>query len=114
MGQITIPCRPGEISDGYHTFDELYAHRSALYIAFLKGRPRDSWMSKRHCDNSIWDGWFVAGTTLSTGSITYHLKMEYWDCLKAAHVLVLDSAPKWDGHTSNDVYERIIEYVKKH
>jgi len=114
MGQITIPCKPGEVSDGYHTFDELYAHRSALYMAFLKSRPSDSWMSKRHCDNSLWEGWFVAGTTLPTGDITYHLSMQYWDCLKSAGVLVLDNAPKWDGHTSKDVYERIIEYVQKH
>lgn len=114
MGQITIPGKPGDVSDGYHTFDELYDHRSALYMAFLKCRATDSWMSKRHCDNSVWDGWFIAGTTLPTGDITYHLNIKYWNCLKNAGILVLDNAPKWDRHTSNDVYERIIEYVEKH
>lgn len=71
-------------------------------------------MSRRHCDDSEWTGWFVAGTTLPTGDVTYHLRSKYWDTLKNAGVIVLANAPKWDRHTSRDVYERFIEYVEKH
>lgn len=114
MGNVIIPCATDEVSDGFHTFGELYDHRTALFMAFLKSRSSESWMSKRHCDDSFWKGWFVAGTTLPSGDITYHLDIKYWDILKRANVLVLDKAPTWDRHTSADVLHRIFEYVKNH
>lgn len=112
MGQLTIPCNVSDVSDGFHTFGELYDHRTALFMAFLKERASESWMSKRHCDDSFWEGWFIAGTTLKSGDITYHLSMKYWDDLKSCNVLVLDKAPTWDRHTSKDVLERLLEHVK--
>jgi hypothetical protein len=114
MGQIVIPGNTSEVSDGYHTFEELYDHRTALFISFLKSRPTVSWMSKRHCDNSQWEGWFVAGTTLPTGDITYHLRVKYWDAMVRSNIIVLDVAPKWDRHTSKDVLDRLLEYVEKY
>ena len=40
----------GQTSDGYHTFDELYDHRIALFCTLLKFV--DGWKSKLHEDGS--------------------------------------------------------------
>ena len=53
------------ISDGYHTFDELYDHRITLYIALCKsmcgdfGDWRNVWRSQKHSDGTNYDGWFL-------------------------------------------------------
>jgi hypothetical protein len=39
--------------------------------------------------------------------ITYHLPTSKWD--ECDFAITLDKAPEWDGHTSNDVLERIRE-----
>lgn len=105
----------GKLSDGYHTFDELYEHRIRLWIAlckyFIQGKAsydsRNVWITKLHSDGSKIDGWFVMGIGKEKGNqITYHLPISYWDeCEKTAQVL--DKAPEFDGHTSADVLERI-------
>lgn len=108
MNTLQIPCKGGEISDGFHTFDELYEHRTMLYIALLASNKNYSWISKRHCDDSQWENWFVAGLRLRTGEdITYHIHDKYWDLCKNSGVTILDKAPKWDGHTSADVLTRL-------
>jgi hypothetical protein len=112
MAQLLIPGFTKDVSDGYHTFGELYNHRSILYIAFLQTLKSSAWMSRRHCDDSQWDGWFIAGTTLPTGDISYHLDVKFWDILKNSEITVLDNAPKWDGYSSDDVFNRICEYVR--
>ncbi len=101
--------------DGSHTFDELYKHRIELFIAlcryFIQGKPsydqRNVWISKLHSDGSSYDGWFIMGIAKAEGNqITYHLPDECWDrCEKIAEVL--EKAPEYDGHTSDDVLERI-------
>lgn len=105
-----------KVSDGYHTFDELYEHRITLFIALCKklGEVGDYnyekdfnvWRSKIHSDGSSFDGWFVLGVGKGKGNqITYHLPMDKWeDCYFAE---ILDKAPEFDGHTSADVLERL-------
>lgn len=95
----------GEISDGYHTFNELYEHRHALFLNLMQGR--NSWVSKLHDDGSSMDGWFVAGIHLDSGMVTYHLPERLWDKACAVCKDVLDKAPFWDGHTSKDVVDRL-------
>lgn len=108
----------GEISDGYHTFDELYAHRIELYLKLAEmmyWNTRDNtihrdtvWCSKLHSDGTSIDGWFVLGINQKPGEqITYHLPMKYWDRACQHVVKVLDKAPEFDGHTSGDVLERL-------
>lgn len=94
-----------DISDGYHTFDELYEHRIALFVALMKSHRDISWCSKLHADGSEFDGWFIAGMDLPTGTVTYHLPNEWFSELD--DIAILDHAPEWDGHTSADVVKRL-------
>ena len=59
-----------QISDGYHTFGELYEHRIALWIALCKAHFRlymeygcgsYPWRAKMHSDGTELDGWFLLG-----------------------------------------------------
>lgn len=98
------------ISDGYHTFGELYEHRITLYITLLKIHTGiaafKTWRSKKHSDGSEWEGWFILGYDTRPGhQITYHLPISKWQECDFADTL--DQAPEWDGHTSNDVLERL-------
>ena len=95
----------GQVSDGYHTFDELYAHRFALFLALCRTLDM-GWKSPVHSDGSRYSGWFIAGLTLPmVGEITYHLPLSEWDA--TPYLLALDRAPAWDGHTSTDVIDRL-------
>lgn len=50
--------------------------------------------------------WFVLGIGKNEGEqITYHLPIRLWDFTKFAETLVF--APKFDGHTSADVLNRL-------
>jgi hypothetical protein len=95
----------GQVSDGYHTFDELYAHRFALFLALCRALDM-GWKSKTHSDGSSYPGWFIAGMTLPmVGDISYHLPLHMWKV--TPYLLELEYAPSWDGHTSNDVIDRL-------
>ncbi len=112
----------GHVSDGFHTFNELYAHRHALLLAVMKlgdyvkaplKLGNHTWISQRHHDGTSYAGWFIAGVTLPTGPITYHLPDAMWLDAVETGAQILDQAPEWDGHTSNDVRDRIMEWIKK-
>jgi hypothetical protein len=97
------------VSDGYHTFDELYDHRITLYIALCALVERHSvgvWRSELHSDGSRLEGWFVLGICAEPGQqITYHLPMARW--AETNFAPTLERAPEFDGHTSADVLERL-------
>lgn len=105
------------ISDGYHTFGELYEHRITLFITLCKFLSIDDdttcapsqyhvWRTKKHSDESEWDGWFIMGIRKESGKqITYHLPISKW--AETGFCDTLDKAPEWDGHTSADVLERL-------
>jgi hypothetical protein len=102
----------GDTSDGYHTFNELYEHRYVLFMALifsLKNQGR-TWMAKLHQDGTCVDNYFIAGIMLPTGTVSYHLPDRLWTRCVATGCKVLDQAPKWDGHTSNDVINRLNRY----
>lgn len=108
-----------KISDGYHTFGELYEHRIQLFIQLCKrlsSLPGDFiapinsevWRSRFHSDGKIayGGGWFVLGIGKVAGyQITYHLPEKYWT--ECSFAETLDLAPEFDGHTSNDVLQRL-------
>ena len=103
----------GDISDGYHTFNELYDHRAALTAALFKSLPSDTvYKSKKHHDGTMYDGMFIVGANLpGIGAISYHYDLDpWWDVFNIREV---ENAPEWDGHTPNDVIERLKAYAKK-
>lgn len=101
--------KTNDVSDGYHTFGELYRHRIGIFIlatSLIAKNGGDVWKSIKHSDGSIWDEWFILGVGRFAGEqITYHLPLQYWD--KIPFAKVLEMAPEWDGHTSDDVLQRI-------
>lgn len=103
----------GEISDGYHTFDELYEHRHALFLAFMASHPAASWISRKHADGSSLGGWFIAGMVLPWGGaeISYHLPDKMWDLAKKTGARVFETGLPWDGHTPSDVVKRLHDWV---
>ncbi len=99
-----------DISDGFHTFDELYDHRITLFIALCRVvwsfTAVPVWRSRLHSDGSSFDGWFVLGMNRESGKqITYHLPESRWD--ECDFAKELDRAPEWDGHAPADVLERL-------
>lgn len=100
----------GSISDGFHTFTELYQHRHLLFLTLMVEicRDYDCWKSRKHGDGSELEGWFLAGIELPTGQISYHLPLSFWgQCVGSER----DRAP-WDGHTANDVLHRLLSYLQ--
>lgn len=103
----------GNISDGYHTFNELYDHRHLLFIALMRSNPSISWRANNHSDGSMYGGWFVAGMRLSTGTISYHLPISMWEMVDHCLIETTNMAPEWDGHTAADVVKRLKEWITK-
>lgn len=98
----------GETSDGYHTFNELYDHRIALFLQLVYCHSAKAWRSKLHSDGTDYPGWFILGIFKKPGlQITYHVPLEYWKAMEMDHVEILERAPEYDGHTSNDVIKRL-------
>ena len=106
---------PGDMSDGYHTLNELYRYRMLYNAALIKAirlwhmsslSPDNgdafavqTGKSRRHHDGTepFGGGWFVVWVTLPDGSVTFnHYPMEYWDLSNADEY---DTAPEWDGST---------------
>ena len=89
-----------KISDGYHTFDELYYHRMILFSVICNQNKEKAWKSWLHDDGTMFDDYFIIGVETEDGNFTYHYHNDFWDYFK---VKELARAPKWDGHTSNDI-----------
>ena len=104
--ELKLPCDVSEVSDGYHTFNELYEHRVVLFMVLMsKMHPGNVWKSKKHSDGSSFEGWFIAGMFKGHGlQITYHIPEQYFTLCPGED---LELAPQFDGHTSGDVLERL-------
>lgn len=109
------------MSDGYHTFAELYEHRIRLFIELCRLEQMylrqvletseevkaDVWCSVQHADGSTFGDWFILGIGKEKGKqISYHLPARFWNEV-TEFAEVLGKAPEWDGHTSDDVLERL-------
>lgn len=103
----------GQISDGYHTFDELYNHRNLLFISLMRSNPTISWRANNHEDGTMYESWFIAGMCLPTGDISYHLPINMWELLDNSGIATTNIAPKWDGHTPEDVIQRLTEWITR-
>ena len=99
----------GQTSDGFHTFDELYEHRTRLFILIMKQNYGKAWRSKLHEDGKMFEGFFIAGIKTPAGDISYHLEEKYWEELNG--MITLDNAEAFDGHTPEDVLERLQKWA---
>ena len=100
----------GSMSDGSHSFDELYEIRGHLFVAVCKklNRSKDIWKSKFYATGTAVDeGYFLLGINKDAGEqITFHMKIDpFWELTAFAEIM--DTAPVFDGHTSKDVIERL-------
>ena len=108
------------ISDGSHTYGELYHHRAVLFASLIsivsKARlltsynkndtmePIYCWKSKLHDYGTMFDGYFIVGIKTWDGMATYHYDMKYWDMFDCQEI---ERAPEFDGHTPDIAIERI-------
>ena len=96
-----------EISDGHHTFGDLYRHRIILFCALCNLLPEISWKSKKHFDEEndpMFNGSFIAGINTPKGPAAYHIKLIYWDLF---NIPELERAPRYDNYSEEDVIDRI-------
>ena len=114
-----------DTSDGYHTFKELYEFRK-VYNAVLFNewgkiyngkfeqgimdfKPKyDVHKSWKHNDGELCfgGGWFIVVAMLSSGQISNHYPASDWDLFKIPEVE--KAKYPFDGHTSEDVIERLL------
>ena len=99
------------ISDGYHTFAELYEFRkvfnAALFNELYEQGKYHVHKSEKHFDGEpcFGGGWFIVVAILPSGQISNHYEMKDWDLFK------IQDAEKalfpFDGHTAADVLTRL-------
>jgi len=98
------------ISDGYHTFGELYEARCLLFVALIQAHKSKSWRASRNADGQKWEGWFVCGIQPQAGrQITFHLPEKFWASLDG--IETHDVNPYFDGHTGADVLKRLELFI---
>ena len=90
-----------EISDGWHTFEELYYHRMILFLSIQKANKNISWKSKKHHDGTMFEDSFICGIETPEGQYTYHYNLKYWDLFH--EIKELNYAPEYDGHKPKDI-----------
>lgn len=90
-----------EISDGWHTFEELYYHRMILFLTIQKANKNISWKSKKHHDGTMFEDSFIVGIETPEGQYTYHYNLKYWDLFE--EIKELNYAPEYDGHKPKDI-----------
>lgn len=96
----------GSISDGYHTFDELYQYRMLYNALAVSDVPRTTVKSWRHHDGEecFGGGWFIVVIDLPTGQVSNHYPARDWDLFAVPEV---ELAPVWDGHDPAEAARRI-------
>jgi len=109
----------GDLSDGYHSFNELYEFRkiynAALFNEWMEysnytseDKPKynvhKSW---KHFDGELCfgGGWFIVVAVLPTGQISNHYEAKDWDLFKIPETE--KALFEFDGHTSEDVLNRL-------
>jgi len=108
----------GLIEDGCHSFNELYHYRM-LYNAMLFNQWSTQQLfnvhkSIRHYDGGLcFDGYyFIVVALLPTGQITNHYPMKDWNLFKVKET---DKALyEYDGHTPQDVVQRITDFINSY
>ncbi len=106
-----------DLSDGYHTFNELYEYRMLYNAGFFnelarrEGNPFDVHKSIKHHDGEecFGGGWFIVMANLPTGQISNHYPIQDWDMF--ALVPSKEVANEWDGHSPQEAAKRLREFL---
>lgn len=123
----------GGISDGYHTFDELYDHRDLLFVNLclkakhlqqeelkgaeflyasgpLKIKDVTWWRHDPDGKEAHYPGYFLLFLQQAEGAqISYHIQDKFLPLIKGK---IPNGGPEWDKHTSKDVLVRMEEMAK--
>lgn len=120
--EYTFEATEIEVRDEYHSMSELYEHRMALNAAMfnffyaydkdIRGieSERRAYIvkSKHHNDGTMFEGgYFIVMMNGPDGQISYHYKLEHWDKFKIPEVERIPWI--YDGHTSQDILERLLK-----
>lgn len=102
----------GKVSDGHHTFNELYDYRAHLLAALCRAYPGKCWKSLNHSDEDetpMFDGMFIICIETPKGPVRGHYDIDpYWDLFK---VEARQQADLWDGATREQEIERLDSLV---
>ncbi len=103
----TFQIKDNDISDGYHTFGELYDHRIALFLKLCR-MHRGGCFWRQDAETPDWViVYCYLDSPVDDEQISYHIPakyvtaFEYWG-------IKHDPDHKWDGHNSADVVERLM------
>ena len=113
--QIDALKTKGGLSDGYHTFDELYEFRkvynAGLFNEWANLNLYNTHKSLRHSDGDecFGGGWFIVVAETPYGQISNHYKIEDWTLFKVEE---RERAIPYDGHTSQQSLERLTKTVQ--
>ena len=102
-GYVKIPDTGiDDLSDGYHTFRQLYYQRMMLFATIVKQNRDKAWKSLHHEDGELCfgGGWFIVGVDTPEGSYTYHYEVNFYSLFDCEE---LECGKHWDGHTEKDV-----------
>ena len=119
---LTIPVNTKHVSDGHHTFGELYHYRMLYNAAFfnllaevypegIDGTFKVMKSRKHHNGHYPFDSsdWFIVVWDSPYGQISNHYKMEYWNIFSIPEV---DLPPIYDGHNSVDASDRLMKWLR--
>jgi len=106
---------PKQISDGEHTFEELYDQMEVMFCSLCNLYPHISWKTTNPYDpkEEMPKDMFIAGIYTPMGQATYHIHQKLWDVL---HVSELPREPEHDNMSEEDAVFRIYsmsEFVNK-
>lgn len=107
--RLEIQLEDGELSDGYHTHNELYEYRLLYNAHAARGWVAAGYpvvKSWRHSDGEecFGGGWFVVAAELPTGQVTNHYKADGWGLFEVPEA---ETAFAWDGHTAAEAADRL-------
>jgi len=97
----TFKIQGNDISDGFHTFDELYEHRCLLFLNLCLQSPQLC------CYKQDYDEWFCLYMDSTCGQLSYHIPNKYLPLIEGKIGAIVKELDHWDGHTSAQVIERL-------
>lgn len=127
LGTAEVDC-PGDVSDGHHTFNELYRYRMLYNAAFLNmySSPavrmmsdgnrsvivRNVGKSRLHHDGTepFGGGWFVVWVELDGKLVSNHYELEHWDLFDIPEYA---TAPEWDGSTPEQEADALEAWIMR-